>query len=173
MRNCWRFMTARLLFLVRHAKSDWAYEGLPDIDRPLNERGYRDAPLMAARVATLGHEPDRIVSSPAVRALTTALIFARQLEHDPAKIVIEPKLYEASPVAFTQVIATQPSDVNKLMVFAHNPTVTDVASALGRVAISNMPTAGIVCVRFDAPTWSEAVRSHGALEFFEYPKKQA
>ena len=101
-------MTSRLLFLVRHAKSDSAHEALSDIDRPLNERGYREAPLMAARIAKLGHAPDRIVSSPAIRALTTALIFGRQLEHDAAKIALEPKLYEAPTSAFLAVIAAQP-----------------------------------------------------------------
>jgi phosphohistidine phosphatase len=164
-------MTARLLYLVRHAKSDWAYEGLSDIDRPLNERGYRDAPVMAIRLATLGHAPERIVSSPAVRALSTALIFARQLEHDASRVVIEPKLYEASPPAFLSVIAAQPAAAHKLAVFAHNPTITEVASDLSGVAISNMPTASVVCVRFEAESWGQALRSHGALEFFEYPKK--
>lgn len=166
-------MTSRLLYLVRHAKSDWAYEGLADIDRPLNERGYRDAPAMAARIAKLGHQPERIVSSPAVRALTTSLIFARQFDHDAGSVVLEPKLYEASPLTFIQVIASQPDTASRLMVFAHNPTLTDVASELGGVSISNVPTTGVVCVRFDAPSWSEAVRARGALEFFEYPKKQS
>jgi len=166
-------MTARLLYLVRHAKSDWAYDGLSDIDRPLNERGYRDAPVMAARLATLRHEPERIVSSPAVRAVTTALIFARQFDHDASRVVLEPKLYEASPPAFLSVVAAQPDDAYKLAVFAHNPTLTDVASDLSGVAISDMPTASIVCVRLQGASWGEALRSHGALEFFEYPKKHA
>jgi phosphohistidine phosphatase len=165
-------MTSRLLFLVRHAKSDWAYDGLSDIDRPLNERGYRDAPVMAARLAKLGHLPERVVSSPAVRAVSTALIFARQLEHDASKVVLEPKLYEASPTAFLSVIAAQPDAAHKLMVFAHNPTLTDVASELGGVAISNVPTTGVVCIRFEAVTWQDALSRKGALEFFEYPKKQ-
>jgi phosphohistidine phosphatase len=164
-------MTSRSLYLVRHAKSDWAYEGLADVDRPLNERGYRDAPLMAARVAKLGHEPDRIITSHAVRALTTALMFARQFEHDAAKIVLEPKLYEAAPSTLLSVLAAQPDTALKLMVFAHNPTLTDVASDLGGVAISNVPTTGVVCVRFEATTWSAALRSPGTFEFFEYPKK--
>jgi phosphohistidine phosphatase len=166
-------MSSRLLFLVRHAKSDWAYDGLADIDRPLNERGYRDAPLMAARIAKLGQAPERLVSSPAVRALSTSLIFARQFEHDAGQLVIEPKLYEASPLAFINVIASQPDGASRLMVFAHNPTLTDVASELSGVAISDVPTCGVVCVRFDAATWSAAVRSRGSLEFFEYPKKSA
>jgi phosphohistidine phosphatase len=164
-------MTSRLLYLVRHAKSDWAYEGLSDIDRPLNERGYRDAPVMAARVAKLGHEPDRIVSSPAIRALTTALIFARQFEHEASSVALEPRLYEASPAAFIHLLGEQVDAVHKLMVVAHNPTLTDVANDLGGVAISNVPTAAVVCVRFEAGSWAEALRQPGKLEFFEYPKK--
>ena len=166
-------MTSRLLYLVRHAKSDWAYEGLADIDRPLNERGYRDAPVMAARIAKLGHAPERIVSSSAVRALSTALIFARQFDHDAAAVVIEPKLYEASPAAFLQVLAAQPDRAQKVMVFAHNPTITDVASDLSGVVISDMPTTAVACIRFEAASWSDAMRSPGLLDFFEFPKKHA
>jgi phosphohistidine phosphatase len=164
-------MTSRLLYLVRHAKSDWAYEGLADIDRPLNERGYRDAPVMAARVAKLGHEPDRILSSPAIRALTTALIFARQFEHDATSVALEPRLYEAAASVFINVLSEQSNAVHKLMVFAHNPTLTDVASELSGVAISNVPTTGVVCVRFEAASWPDALRKPGSLELFEFPKK--
>jgi phosphohistidine phosphatase len=70
------------LFLVRHAKSDWTYEGLPDIDRPLNERGYRDAHIMSKHLSSKKHVPDGIIASPAIRTINTALIFSRNLFHN-------------------------------------------------------------------------------------------
>ena len=67
------------LILVRHAKSDWSLPGQEDWDRPLNVRGQRDAPDMARRLRSRRLKPDRILSSPAVRALTTATVMAREL----------------------------------------------------------------------------------------------
>ena len=69
----------RSLTIVRHAKSSWKDRGLSDRERPLNKRGERDAPIMAKRVAETGIRPSQIISSPAVRAWTTAKIFAREL----------------------------------------------------------------------------------------------
>ena len=64
----------KTLFLIRHAKSSWEYTALPDKDRPLNDRGKRDAPKMGKRLAKRDVTPDLILSSPARRALTTAEI---------------------------------------------------------------------------------------------------
>jgi phosphohistidine phosphatase len=67
------------LMLMRHAKSSWDQPDLPDFDRPLNKRGKRDAPLMARRLCELGEKPDLILSSPAERAIRTAMVVAEEL----------------------------------------------------------------------------------------------
>lgn len=76
------------LILVRHAKSDWGSEVLKDIDRPLNERGYRDAYFMSNWFVKEKAKPQVIVSSSATRALSTAMIFARIMDADVKKIRI-------------------------------------------------------------------------------------
>ena len=86
----------KTLTLVRHAKSSWDDTELADFDRPLNRRGERDAPEMARRLAATGDPPDRIVSSPALRALQTARVLAPALGIDPASLVTESRVYEAS-----------------------------------------------------------------------------
>lgn len=69
------------LFLIRHAKSSWAMSGQTDFDRPLNDRGLRDAPVMALRLWHAGIRLDAILSSPANRALTTATFFCLAVWH--------------------------------------------------------------------------------------------
>lgn len=158
----------RQLFLVRHAKSDQGHDELADIDRPLNTRGYRDAPRMAWVLHARGVKPDVIVSSPAVRAISTALIFARELGFPPHQVVLDERLYEASPSTMTQVIAGH--SAASVMLFGHNPTITEVATDLSGVTFENVPTTGIVCIKFAAASWAKAVTEGGELELFEYPK---
>jgi phosphohistidine phosphatase len=158
----------RQLILVRHAKSDQGHDELPDIDRPLNARGYRDAPRMAWALHARGVKPDMIVSSPAVRAISTALIFARELGFPAHQVVLDERLYEASPSTMTQVIAGHSAET--LMLFGHNPTITELATDLSGVAFENVPTSGIVYLRFTAGSWAQAVTEGGELELFDYPK---
>ena len=94
----------KTLLLIRHAKSDWTFPGLADIDRPLNERGYRDAPLVADELIKTKHIPDLIITSPAVRAATTAMIMARKFEYDPATIQLEKRLYETTPKEYMRIL---------------------------------------------------------------------
>src|SRR5437899_10475758 len=83
----------KTLFLVRHAKSSWDDTALPDKDRPLNDRGKRDAPKMGERLAKRDVKPDLILSSPARRALTTAEIIAKKLDYKRKDIVADDRLY--------------------------------------------------------------------------------
>jgi phosphohistidine phosphatase len=163
-------MNMRSLYLIRHAKSDWAHDGLPDIDRPLNARGYRNAQRMAEVVAARGTQPDRIVSSPAVRALSTALIFARALAYPAARVALDDRLYEPEPDAVLEVIGEQDDTARTLLVFGHNPTWSTLASQLARGFFGELPTTGLVAIRFDAQTWREAVLKPGELALYDFPK---
>ena len=95
----------KTLFLVRHAKSSWDDTTLPDKDRPLNERGERDAPKMGKRLAKRDVKTDLILSSPARRALTTAKIIAKSIDYKPKKIVVDDRLY---PGAADDLLNTHP-----------------------------------------------------------------
>lgn len=160
----------KLLYIVRHAKSDWGNADLPDIDRPLNERGYRDAHAMGEWLDKNGHTPELMISSPAVRALSTALIFARKLQYPADLIEIKSRIYESAPSTISDIVSNLPQKLKKVMLFGHNPTLTAVAGELSGIPFDNIPTCGIVCVKFDAPTWANAVEVSGGLHFFQYPK---
>src|SRR5690606_24009930 len=96
-------MMAKHLFIIRHAKSDWSFE-VSDFDRPLNSRGFKNAPKMAERMAEYAIKPQKLISSPAKRAITTAQIFAELLTIPVNKIKLEPRIYEALPHTFLQII---------------------------------------------------------------------
>ena len=112
------------IFLIRHAKSDWNNPEIKDIERPLNDRGYSNANQMSKGFKTI---PDLIVSSPAIRAISTALIFAGNLNYDPNKIQIRKELYETSVKDYLSVIHQLDDQYNTMMLFAHNPTISNFA----------------------------------------------
>ncbi len=161
----------RELFLVRHAKSSWDDPLLADFDRPLNERGKRDAPRMGEHLAGMGVRPDLIVASPAKRAGKTAKIVAEKLGYDPKNIRWVEGIYEASVQSLLYLICSLPDEARRVMVVGHNPGLTHLADILGDMPIDNIPTAGAVGLVFDAKSWDEACRSKGHTLFFEYPKK--
>jgi phosphohistidine phosphatase len=160
------------LYLIRHAKSSWGEPGLADFDRPLNKRGQRDAPRMGERLKSLGAKPDLILTSPAKRALTTAKLIAGQLEHDQTTLVLNDILYSASAEDTLAIIGDLAATCNSVMVFGHNPTMTDLVNRLSdfSIDIDNVPSCGAFGVTFDIKNWSEVKEGKGMFVFFEYPK---
>jgi phosphohistidine phosphatase len=161
----------RRLTLVRHAKSDWSLPGQNDWDRPLNKRGQRDAPEMARRLRARRLKPERILSSPAVRAITTATVMARELKVPAAHVLQDERLYLASPADLLAVIRELGGDAKHLMVFGHNPGVTEFANRLSAGDhIDNLPTCGVFTAQFAIETWSELDWHSGQDAEFDYPK---
>jgi phosphohistidine phosphatase len=156
------------LSLIRHAKSDWGHEDIEDIDRPLNARGYADAKAMAIRIRSSGIQPDYIFSSTAVRAASTALIFARELEVPEDKMFFSNRIYEVSPGKFVEALRSLPDSAKHVFVFGHNNTLTEVVNGLCRQNIPNIPTCGFVMMEADILRWEE-LKSCIAL-LFDYPK---
>lgn len=158
------------LIIVRHAKSSWKDAGLNDRERPLNKRGQQDAPEMGAHLARRKHRPDLIVSSPAVRALETARIIAKRLSYPRKKIAVLDRLYGAGIVELLDVIRSADDSVTTLMLFGHNPGLTELANHLGPRPIPNLPTCGVLHLGFDADTWSTVGYARGDEVLFDFPK---
>ncbi|MBI3511766.1 MAG: histidine phosphatase family protein [Bacteroidetes bacterium] len=161
----------KTLYLIRHAKSSWNTEGLDDIDRHLSYRGYSDAHEMAKRLKNSIRE-SFIVSSPAVRALTTALIFSRHLDHDPSRIHIAKELYESDVNAYCNVIAGLPEEKHCILLFGHNPVITATANFFGGTELGDLPTCGIAGISFEEPAWKKISGSRGKLVLFDFPKNK-
>lgn len=158
------------VILVRHAKSDWSVDA-DDFDRPLNERGKRDAPVMAERLLKRKLRIDAFVSSPAKRALRTAKIFAEHLGINKDEIIQTRELYLAPPGKFFEVLGKLDDKISTVAVFSHNNGITDFANSLGVVNIDNMPTCSIFAFNIDTDRWSQIRDAKKEFLFFDYPKK--
>ena len=163
----------KTLTIVRHAKSSWKDASLPDKKRPLNRRGERDAPEMGRRIQEHGIRPSLIVSSPAVRAWTTAKVIAQAINYPREFLQKEDRLYLASLDEILDVIVAQDNGFNNLMVVGHNPGLTDFANFLVPGLTNNLPTAGVVSVQIDRDDWSLYERPATELLVHDWPKKSA
>lgn len=161
----------KTLYLNRHAKSSWAEPHLADFDRPLNKRGKRDAPLMSRVLSKMIEPPQIIYSSPAIRALTTAKILAKGFSYPEEKILEDIKIYDASVSDLMNIIYSTPNDINRIMIFGHNPTFTMVINYLSDKYLDNLPTCGFVQIDFDLESWKDIEGKTGKLIKYEYPKK--
>lgn len=159
------------LFLVRHAKSSWEDSSLPDIERPLNKRGKRDAPFMSKLLKKKNITIDAIYSSPAVRALNTSQIFAEELNYPKKKIIVDDKIYHSGIKELSEIVNNIPETYSSVIIVGHNPALTSFANHLGNKFIDNIPTCGIVGIEFDVNSWEKVERGNGKIFLFEYPKK--
>ena len=161
----------KLLYLVRHAKSSWANMSLADHDRPLNNRGKRNAPEMGKRLHSRGILPDLLISSTAKRALSTAKKIALEINYEPNKIRTSRFLFHAGEEDIVELIRQQDNNLDSLMLFGHNPGFTYCVNLLSNAGIDNVPTCGIIAISFDTDSWRDIERDQGKLTFFDYPKK--
>lgn len=166
-------MNMKTLYIVRHAKSSWDFDELLDFDRPLKERGVNDANDMASRLGNAGHSPELIISSTAARALQTAKIFCENLKIPDSRISLSDDLYDAEYEDILNVILQADDAFNSLMVFGHNPGFTDLANYLGTTNIDNIPSSGIVILKFDTTNWKKIGRNLAKEELFDYPKNKS
>ena len=162
------------LILMRHAKSSWDDERLPDRERPLSARGERDAPRMAERLAAHGEQPTLFLSSPARRALRTAELVAAVLKPPPGALHVEPRLYLAAPAEILGVVREQDDTHASLIVFGHNPGFTELPNALlPQLGLDNLPTAGVVALDCAVTSWRGVSAATARLSYVDYPKNRA
>jgi len=115
--------------------------------------------------------PKLILTSPANRALHTAVIFARVFELPFGKLTIEPKLYETGEERLLDLVRNLPDDVNSVMLVGHNPVFTNFANIFVTDPIANVPTAGVVTVTFEADSWQDINKEKIKGESFDFPAK--
>jgi phosphohistidine phosphatase len=160
------------LLLVRHAKSSWDDFGLNDFDRPLSDRGKKDAPAMAQRLSGKKINIDAFISSPAKRAARTAKIFANEYKIEKDDIIYKTELYLAPENVFYDVIAKTDDKFNCIAIFSHNPGITDFANEMTEIKIDNIPTCGVFAVKVDAKHWNDIKEAKKEFWFFDYPKAE-
>ncbi|MFM9908848.1 MAG: SixA phosphatase family protein [Chitinophagaceae bacterium] len=160
----------KTVIIVRHAKSSWADIAMADFDRPLNDRGKKDAQEMAAKLKKKGISIDFFISSPAKRAKKTAQLFAGEFEYPKEKILFLPQLYHAGVSDFIEVIYKLPDTVNTIILFSHNPGITEFVNCLTDTKIDNMPTCAAYAVTLNCNNWVDFEQAKKKFSFLEYPK---
>jgi len=163
-------MAKKQLILVRHAKSSWANPGQNDIDRPLNDRGHRDAPVMAKRLLQKNIPINAFITSPAKRAFTTCTYFAETYGQKAAQVIVVPYLYLAEEADFIKAIQQSDDAFQSICIFAHNPGITNFANSLTNTRIDDMPTCAIFSVTANTNHWKYFFSSSKSYQFFDYPK---
>ncbi|MGI9317560.1 MAG: SixA phosphatase family protein [bacterium] len=161
------------LTLMRHAKSAWTDTGLADIERPLNQRGQKDAPAIGQWLKDRGERPSLILSSSAMRAKETARIVADQLGYPRDFLQTDSELYLAHPEQILAVLSQLEAGFNHILLCAHNPGITELSNTLCNTRIDNVPTGGIVGIEADIKNWSDLSNARGTLSFFQSPKALA
>ncbi len=162
----------RTLLIIRHGKSSWDNEGLDDFDRPLAERGIRNANEMAQRLLEKGLIPDLICSSPASRALNTALIMSRIWGLETGNLQIHDPIYMAYVPEIEEVVAATEAKISSLAIFGHNPGFTLYANQFLPKPLENLPTAGVVVVTLESEGWDGIGRTHVRGTYVDYPKRK-
>ncbi len=144
----------KTLYLVRHAKSSWEFDVI-DHERPLNERGLRDGPKMAAHIAKSMAKPDLFLSSDALRAKTTAVFFATAYGVPDRDIKLDHKLYDFAGQDLTDVIRSVDNSIDCLIVFGHNNAMTNFVNMFGNKDIDNVATAAFTAIEFNIDHWTD------------------
>ena len=158
----------KTLILMRHGKSSWEYQ-VSDKDRPLKERGINDAHLVGARYKTNVHDLEAAFSSPACRALHTAMIALREFDFPLEKFEVTEELYDFSGSSATEFVRNLDDSLQKVIIFGHNYAFTNIANQMGSVSIDNVPTAGLVQISFDVDSWSSVGK--GKTDQILFPKQ--
>ena len=165
-------LRVKQLILVRHAKSDWNDPALGDHERPLNKRGQRNAPEMGERFAKREVHPDRIYTSSALRARTTAKIIAEALDYPAEDIEQVEGLYHAGVDTWLDFISGLEDSLSCVMCFGHNPGLTELAHFEFGCELSNIPTCGVLTLDFAADHWTKVPGTQPDQVDFDYPKKE-
>ena len=160
----------KTLYLVRHAKSSWEEPSQSDFERLLNKRGQTDAPMMAKLLHRKNIIPDLMLSSPAARALLTAEIFAEELKYPAENIFKDERIYEATMRELTSVARSIDNKNSTVILFGHNPGLTNFANLLGNEFLPNLPTCAIVGLELIIESWTEVERDCGKTFLFDYPQ---
>ena len=162
-------LNCKKLFIIRHAKSSWKDSSLNDFDRPLNKRGVLNAPFMGIKLKEKNALPDIIISSPALRAKSTAEIIAKKVKYDK-KIVYKRDIYEVGESAVHKILTNLDNENSVVFLFGHNPDLNMLAENYVNFD-ENIPTCGIVEIEFNCKRWKDISAKNANLTSFDYPKR--
>ncbi len=159
----------KTLYLARHAKSNKEDIDVVDFDRPLNEKGYSDAHLAGRYLSEQKILPGLVISSPAIRAISTAIILSSHMKYAMENIKMKKELYDTGVNQYLRCISSIRQE-ESIMLVAHNETISEVAAKLSSQRIDSLKTCGIIGLRFETTSWKEVIGMKGTLFFQIHPE---
>lgn len=158
----------KTLYIVRHAKSSWEYEGIKDIDRPLKQRGINDAYLISNVLNKKIATPDVFISSCANRALHTAMIFSYSFNYPLANLKLSKSLYNFSDGYLTKTVKALDDSFDSAIIFSHDHGISDFVNKFGSIQLEHVPTCGVIGIKFETGHWKNI--KNGKTIITEFPK---
>ena len=158
----------KTIYIVRHAKSSWEYDGIKDIDRPLKKRGINDAYLISNVLQKKIACPDVFLSSCANRALHTGMIFSYTFNFPLANFKISKSLYSFSDGYLIKTVKALDDSFDSAIIFSHDHGINTFVNKFGDKRIDHVPTCGVVGIKFDTFHWKNI--KNGVTLLTEFPK---
>lgn len=159
------------LILFRHAKSSWEYPELSDFERPLNDRGRRNAPMMAEKLLPFLAGNCVWISSPALRAAKTAQLVAERLQLQANQLTYSQLLYDGSPEAVWTLLKKQPTAIDTAVLFGHHESFAVMLADCCQGKARHLPTAGFAVIEWPGKSWRQLNLEKAQMLALEFPKK--
>ncbi|MBG7629177.1 MAG: histidine phosphatase family protein [Bacteroidetes bacterium] len=158
----------KTLYIVRHAKSSWEYEGIKDIDRPLNKRGINDAYLISNVLHKKIATPDVFVASCANRALHTGMIFSYTFNYPLVNLKLSKSLYNFSDGYLIKTVKALDDGFDSAIIFSHDHGISDFVNKFGSTRLNKVPTCAVIGIKFNTNHWKDI--KNGNTFLTEFPK---
>ncbi|SOE22548.1 phosphohistidine phosphatase [Spirosomataceae bacterium TFI 002] len=156
------------LYLIRHATAEDGGNSsmLRDFDRELNSKGIMESARMGAHLYEESIGIDLIVSSPALRTISTAKIFAERLKMESDDIVLDESLYGGGPRAYLALLNSLKESYNSVAIVGHNPDISFFAEYLTRDDTGgSMSKGSVICLENNDSNWAEMSSKMMSLSF--------
>jgi len=160
------------IILIRHGKAEDSKLEISDFERSLTQKGKIVSKMVAQKLGSKENSPGIIITSPAFRALETAIIFSKEFEIDPGEIIMSSIIYYKLNFQYLpEILSLVEEDESTVTLVGHNPSFTEIANTLCKEGCDFMPKSGVIGISFNVMTWSEIKRNSGKMEYFLKPEK--
>lgn len=160
----------KYLTIIRHAKSSWSTPYLDDILRPLNERGLKSIKIIGNYLREKNIQPDLIITSPATRAVQTAVGIGDLVNYKIDSLKINQEIYFGNTTDILAIIKNIDDTVNDIFLFGHEPILSSLIYHFTKTSLEKFPTCAVYRIAFDIKSWKETDLKIGKCEFYVNPK---
>lgn len=159
------------LLLARHGKPSWAHKEVADLDRPLKPSGLEETYLISEWLQKQKIPVDLIITSPAVRAIQTALIISRALKYPAYRLELNDQLYNGDYTKLVKFLQSMDNRYDNIMLIGHDPALTNLYNHLTKETVDKFPSSGFAYMQVKSESFSSLKKGSCKSKFFKSPKK--